>query len=895
MRKTKKNLLLIVLFLMGIGLFTACQNSAGNNKSNTTNQADTNLPDGDGTSEATPTSSTEDKEMGDSGDLTATPTSAQEAMVTETPDLTPIVVAYEESKVPGSLMSISSRVSVHDPSIIYNASNGEYYVFGSHKAWAESTDLADWNTFTTNVSFDFAEIFSENGEWSARGSSTYSISGNLWAPDVIYNEDMGKWCMYMSVNGSNYYSSIALATADDIDGPYTYAGTVCYSGFTNAEEASYTDYEKVTGTSEVDDRYLTIAGKWNSAYGVNCIDPCVFYDEYGQLWMSYGSWFGGIYLLKLDETTGLRDYGRTYETVKNSSDEYLGVKLSGGYGCTGEGSYVVWDQQTGYYYLYLSYCGLDATDNFSGYHIRLFRSENVEGPYLDAAGNGAICTKSGESQSNKGIKLFGNYYFSSLESAPGSSNAYKGYMSGGHNSALIDTDGAHYLIYHTRFNLGSEWHQIRVHQQFMNEDGWPVTAVYEYLGSAISETGYSAEEITGSYELVNHGLAATTQYTGMLDTLTVSLGEDGTISGDVTGTWEEHTGTDGNGYYATFVIEDVTYKGVFFKQYDESKSHNDVMTFSLIGTNNRSVWGSKLDAGAELEEELSDIFPDVITEDTILVTSLSDGSIQYSSANESLLSISEDGTTAIYHKPEYDSTVELTATYQNGDVTIQISGTVTVKGDYVSAYQKLDNLIAYYSFNNTKNAGADQSAGGKKNASVYGAVITSDSERGAVITFDGENDYLKLPSEVTSDSSDFTFMAWVKADSAATWSRIFDFGDNKDNSLFTTVSSGTGLRTAMKANAASEDQITDSQALEEGEWHHIAVTLNGTTLETSLYLDGELVGSAIVDAPLTSFTGSANYIGKSQYSDPYFDGSMDDIAVFGQVLTVKEIKEYLQY
>ena len=98
MRKTKKNLLLIVLFLMGIGLFTACQNSAGNNKSNTTNQADTNLPDGDGTSEATPTSSTEDKEMGDSGDLTATPTSAQEAMVVITSYSIHYTKLYERTK-----------------------------------------------------------------------------------------------------------------------------------------------------------------------------------------------------------------------------------------------------------------------------------------------------------------------------------------------------------------------------------------------------------------------------------------------------------------------------------------------------------------------------------------------------------------------------------------------------------------------------------------------------------------------------------------------------------------------------------------------------------------------------------------------------------------------------
>ena len=53
----------------------------------------------------------------------------------------------------------------------------------------------------------------------------------MWAPDVIWNETMGKWCMYMSINGANYRSVIVLLTADDIEGDWTYVGPVVYSGF----------------------------------------------------------------------------------------------------------------------------------------------------------------------------------------------------------------------------------------------------------------------------------------------------------------------------------------------------------------------------------------------------------------------------------------------------------------------------------------------------------------------------------------------------------------------------------------------------------------------------------------------------------------------------------------
>ncbi|SET07795.1 RICIN domain-containing protein [[Clostridium] polysaccharolyticum] len=498
----------------------------------------------------------------------------------------PVAFTKSANEVKAAAMS-TSRVSVHDPSIV--KANGQYYLFGSHMADAVSSNLTSWNTITTNINYDYANVFRKAGTWSAHGSSSYNISGNLWAPDVIYNRSMRKWCMYMSVNGDRQYSSIAMATADNVTGPYTYAGTVVYSGFVNLAQARETDYARVTGTNNVDGRYLR-NGAWNTSYGTNAIDPCVTYDKDGNLWMAYGSWFGGIFLLKLDANTGLRDYSYTYQTITNESDQYLGKRISGGYGTSGEGAYIVWDPATQYYYLYESYCGLNATDSFSGYHIRLFRSRNITGPYTDASGNNAVCTSASNDKSRKGIKLFGNYSFSSFSSAGGRELNERGYMSGGHNSALIDDDGQRYLIYHTRFNRGTEEHQVRVHQQFMNEDGWPVTAVYEYLGSRISQSGYSSEDIVGTYEVVNHQLAAKAEYTGMLPTQKIALKADGTIAGSYQGNWTERQGS----YYCTMTISGVTYKGVFFKQYDESSAHKETMTFTLIGNDNKAIWGSKI-------------------------------------------------------------------------------------------------------------------------------------------------------------------------------------------------------------------------------------------------------------------------------------------------------------
>ena len=500
---------------------------------------------------------------------------------------------YEPLKY-GDKRLTTTRVSVHDPSIVYEPNSGRYYLFGSHKAWATSKNLAGWSDFNMmSLETDNKNLFAPNIAWSKHGSTDYDIEGNMWAPDVIYNEAMGKWCMYMSINGDNFYSSIVLLTSDKINGDYEYVGTIVYSGFRNQTELAETDYEKVTGNTSIG-RFVN-GTFWNTDNGPNAIDPCVFYDADGDLWMSYGSWFGGIFLIRLDNNTGLRDLSVKYETSGRECDEYFGYRISGGFGGTGEGSYIVYDKAAGYYYLYVSYCGLSAaSDNFNGYHIRLFRSKKVTGPYMDAAGNFAVLQSAGQSQTQIGVKLFGNYTFSTLSGNGDTSE--NGYKSGGHNSAFIDTDGQHYLVYHTRFNTGNEWHAVRVHQQFMNEDGWPVTAVYEHLGSVINKNGYSVDEIVGDYEFVDHGLSNDISLagTGMLRTDKVTLNADGTITGDVTGTWEEVTGDDGNGYYVTMKIGSNKYKGVFFKQYDESSSHTERMTFTLIGNNDHSIWGSKI-------------------------------------------------------------------------------------------------------------------------------------------------------------------------------------------------------------------------------------------------------------------------------------------------------------
>ena len=501
-----------------------------------------------------------------------------------------------------------SRVMVHDPSIIVG-NDGTYYAFGTHITTAKSSDLANWtiisngyqtpnNTHFGNLSQNLAESF----KWAGDHDSDCKNGFAVWAPHVIWNENYvntdgtkGAYMMYYSVSSTYCRSAIGFAVSKEIDKNYQYAGTLVYSGFTKVSAFdndskidkiyTNTNIDELIADGTLKDGYnnnWSSGNTYNTDYAPNAIDPTLFYDTDGKLWMTYGSWSGGIYLLELNPQTGKAIYpGKNGKTEDGRViDEYFGIRIAGGHTISGEGPFILYDAETDYYYLYMTYEYLDSS---SGYNMRLFRSKKPEGPYLDAAGKGAVLSSRTDDHNKYGIKVMGNYKFDNMS---------KAYKSPGHNSAFIDKDGQRYLLYHTRFSDSWEMFELRVHQQFINEKGWPVTAVFENRGDSISKTGYAEDEIVGTYEYINHGTGSNGN--GYLTSKAINLNADGTISGNVTGTWKE---TD-NSYLATFVINNVTYNGVFFKQQDESGSHEMTMTFTAIGDNNETIWGVKNDSAS---------------------------------------------------------------------------------------------------------------------------------------------------------------------------------------------------------------------------------------------------------------------------------------------------------
>jgi len=575
------------------------------------------------------------------------------------------------------LGNTEETVSVHDPSIISETKNGvtTYYIFGSHMAWAKSTDLVNWTTFTNNINRNYLSLFAKEFAWSANGNSVYDPAGNLWAPDVIYNEEMGKWCMYMSINGVTWNSSIALLTADTLSGDWTYQGTVIYSGYTSGSYAydfTQTDFTDVTGESTLPSRYIrseytekvqtnpstiySSASTWNKTYGAHAIDPSVTYDAQGKLWMSYGSWSGGIYMIELDTQTGFRDYNHTYTTVSNQSDAYMGIMLACGDGGTGEASYIQYIN--GYYYMFVTYGGLVAN---GGYNMRLFRSSTIDGTYVDINGDNAIGHQA--VQNAIGLRLMSYYKWSWWDTAQ---------VAQGHNSAMVDEDGNIYLVYHTRTNNGTEGHYVRVHQMFLNEDGWLCVSPFAYDGNE-TLTAVTNNEVIGTYEVLAH---ENTDYATLktVPNKTVTLNADGTVSGSYTGTWAIGSSGLPN---VIMVLGGVTYKGVFVESTME-ETNVKTMTFSIVGasgSNDMAIWGSKYPSDEKVVAWTAKNL-------TIPTTVYGDISLEADGIYGAAISWSSSNTNVISNDGKIGNTIgtaTLTATIIKGDYYKKVSKVVTVK------------------------------------------------------------------------------------------------------------------------------------------------------------------------------------------------------------------------
>lgn len=325
----------------------------------------------------------------------------------------------------------------HDGSII--KANDWYYVFSTDYMVGapptpgiqirKSKDLIHWE-FVGRV---FNQVSQEAWEWT-HGTT-------FWAPDVVQMNK--KYYLYYSVSEVGKRNSyIGLATSDAIEGPWKEEGAVFKS-------------------------------KEGDANTVNAIDPDITIDDKGQPWMVYGSYFGGIFITKVDKNTGKLEKS-DHEGILISQRKNMNFGI--------EGPEIMYNKKTDYYYLTVSYDWLEDT-----YNVRTARSKSITGPFLDY--NEKDMIDIGDDSFDTGNKLVGAYSF----------GKDPGWLGTGHNGLLQDGDD-YYLIHNARAGEDKYWSHLHVRKMVWTEDGWPVVSPERYAGE--TEQKIIESNIIGNWEQI---------------------------------------------------------------------------------------------------------------------------------------------------------------------------------------------------------------------------------------------------------------------------------------------------------------------------------------------------------------------------------------------------------
>jgi hypothetical protein len=199
------------------------------------------------------------------------------------------------------------------------------------------------------------------------------------------------------------------------------------------------------------------------------------------------------------------------------------------------------------------------------------------------------------------------------------------------------------------------------------------------------------------------------------------------------------------------------------------------------------------------------------------------------------------------------------------------------------------DIIHRYSFTND----ASDSVGGA-NGTLMGNAIVS----GGQLVLDGTpGTYLDI-SPIGPDIgnlNDATIEAWVTWDEPNNlyWERIFDFGNDTTTYMFlSTHPNAHGPRFAITIDGnGDESQVETGSPFPFGVETHIAITIDSVNQIGTMYVNGQVAGVIYGYTATPSAMGvtSNNYLGKSQWPDPYFNGSFNEFRIYGRALSAAEI------
>lgn len=241
-------------------------------------------------------------------------------------------------------VSYGQDIIVHDPVVIKQ--NDTYYLYctGEGITCYSSLNLKDWKSEPA--------VFKEKPKWT--DTVVPNFENHIWAPDISYHN--GKYYLYYAVSAfAKNTSAIGVAINNTL----------------NPKDKKYKWEDQGVVIQSVPNRDM-----WNA------IDPNLVFDEDNTPWLTFGSFWDGLKMVKLNQDLKSIAKPEEWYTVAKRKRTFELDDADPGDAAL-EAPFVF--KKNGYYYLFLSW-DLCCKGESSTYKVVVGRSKKVTGPYIDKGG-----------------------------------------------------------------------------------------------------------------------------------------------------------------------------------------------------------------------------------------------------------------------------------------------------------------------------------------------------------------------------------------------------------------------------------------------------------------------------------------------------------------------------
>ena len=464
--------------------------------------------------------------------------------------------------------------NVHDPSV--EKSGEYYYMYQTNASYGNVHDGQGYYPYRRSknlVDWEFMGMaFSTAPAWVKDSLNNKRARMNPALP-AIQNPNYGFWAPHIRKVGNKYRLYYSMVVTDPIVGSdHSYSWSErAFIGLAESDDLatnSWTDKGMVVCSEPDGVRTYTRSGAsdWNAYFKFNAIDPAFIVTPEGEHWLIYGSWHSGMAALKLNPVTGkpdkletIGDYGVRIAGRGNvNTDRWQGL----------EAPEIIFNEATGYYYLFLAYDELSVA-----YNTRVARSRSITGPYIGIDGGnvtaGAECWP--------------------MLTHPYAFNGHPGWVGISHPSVFQDPVTKKWY-YASQGRLPKDVPGINVSNAVMmghvrniqwTEDGWPVVMPQRY--AAVPDSNISDQSLAGGWEQISMQY----QYQVIQRSSQLFLSADKKVTGAVTGTWsydpaKKLLSINGNKYNVEEAWDWEVHPGKL------------TLTYSGLSSSGRPVWGKKI-------------------------------------------------------------------------------------------------------------------------------------------------------------------------------------------------------------------------------------------------------------------------------------------------------------